>query len=272
MLAYYAQEGGFFTKAGLAVEMTSFPSTGGIMPGIAADALDVGIGDMIQIATATQHGVPLGFFAGGALYSSDSPTTVLCVSKNSSIRTAKDLEGQTVAVPAFGTQSAASTSEWLRANGADVAKVKLFELSFTLAGAALERGTVQAAMLGEPFINFARNDTRVLAKPFDVIAKSFYINSWFAKRDWAARNAPLLRRFTAAIYEAGRWANTHQDDTLQILAKVQKLEIERIRTMARITWASSLETRLMQPVIDIGAKYKLLDQRVAAGDLIVRNA
>ena len=225
---------------------------------------------MIQLGTAVLHGVPFGFFAGAALYASDAPTTVLCVEKNSSLRSAKDFEGQAIGVVALTSQSAVATTEWLRANGADVTKIKMFELPFPAMAPALVRGTVAAALIGEPFINFALNDVRVFAKPFDIIAKSFYIGAWFASRDWARSNADVLRRFTETIYETARWANGHQGETLQILSKIAKIEIERVRTMNRVVWATSLDPRLMQPVLDIAAKYKLIDRPVAAADLILK--
>ena len=225
---------------------------------------------MIQLATAVLHGVPFGFFAGAALYASDSPTTVLCVAKSSPVKTAKDFEGQTIGVVALTSQSAVATTEWLRANGADTSTIKMYELPFPTMAAAIEHGTVAAALIGEPFFNFARDQIRVFAKPFDIIAKSFYIGAWFANRDWARSNAEVLRRFSGAVYETARWANAHQGDTLQILSKVTKIEIERVRTMNRIEWATSLDPKLMQPVLDIAAKYKLIDRPVAATDLMLK--
>jgi ABC-type nitrate/sulfonate/bicarbonate transport system substrate-binding protein len=45
----------------------------------------------------------------------------------------------------------APTNEWLPVNGADPAKVKLFELPFPNMNTAFARGTVAAALQGEPF-------------------------------------------------------------------------------------------------------------------------
>jgi NitT/TauT family transport system substrate-binding protein len=267
---YFAADQGIFAKNGFNVELTPFPNSAAIVQAAAGGAIDLGMADMIQLGTAVLHGVPFGFFAGAALYSSDAPTTVLCVAKNSAFRTAKDLEGQAVGVVALTSQSAVATTEWLRANGADVAKVKMFELPFPAMAPALARGTVAAALIGEPFVNFARADVRVFAKPFDIIAKSFYIGAWFASRDWAKGNADLLRRFSETVYETARWSNSHQPETLQTLSSVAKVEIERVRTMNRVVWATSLDPRLMQPVLDIAAKYKLIDRPIAATDLILK--
>ncbi len=267
---YFADAQGIFAKNGFNVELIPFPNSAAIVGAAAGNAIDLGMADMIQLATAVLHGVPFGFFAGAALYASDAPTTVLCVAKSNPIKTAKELEGQAVGVVALTSQSAVATTEWLHANGADTSTIKMFELPFPTMAAALERGTIAAALIGEPFFNFARDQIRLFSKPFDIIAKSFYIGAWFANREWARTNADLLRRFSATVYETARWANGHQSDTLQILSKVTKIEIERVRTMNRIVWATSLDTKLMQPVLDIAAKYKLIDRPVAATDLMLK--
>jgi ABC-type nitrate/sulfonate/bicarbonate transport system substrate-binding protein len=51
------------------------------------------------VALALIHGFPMVAFAGGCTYSKQSPTRVLVVAKSGPIHTARDLEGQTIAVP-----------------------------------------------------------------------------------------------------------------------------------------------------------------------------
>lgn len=266
----YAQELGAFARAGIGAEITFFPNAGAIVAAVIGGAIDIGMADMIQIANLVGHGFGAGFFAGASMYSSDAPTTLLCASKSSSYATARDLEGQSLAVPALTSLTSLAAKEWLAANGADVTKVSIFELPFAQMAPALTRGTIAAAMIGEPFITYARNEVRAIAKPFDVIGRSFYIGAWFAPRAWASQNAALVRRFTGAVYETARYANAHQDRTLAWLGKYAKIEVDRVRTMRRITWASSLDPLLMQPVLDLAVKYREIERPVRAEDLVIR--
>src|ERR1700722_12577572 len=89
--AYYAQDQGFFTNAGLTVELTTFPNGAAISAGVAGGALDVGVSNPVQLANAIVHGVPFVYIAGGALNSTAAPTALLCVAANSPIKTARDL-------------------------------------------------------------------------------------------------------------------------------------------------------------------------------------
>jgi NitT/TauT family transport system substrate-binding protein len=270
--AQYAQEGGFFAKYGISAEITSFPNAQAIVQAAAGGAIDVGMADMIQLVNPILKGVPLAYFAGGSLYRSDAPATLLVVGKSSAVQKAKDLEGQTIGVVALNSISSMSVTEWLRRGGADLSTVKIFELPFSTMVPALDRGTIAAAFLAEPFLSGNRSDLRILASTYDTIAKQFYIGAWFSSRDWMTGNADLSRRLTQALYDTARWANTHRDDTAAILAKISKLELERIKTMTRAVWATSLDPKLMQPVIDLAAKYKLIEKPVNAADLIFKGA
>jgi NitT/TauT family transport system substrate-binding protein len=264
---YFAADGGIFTRAGLTVELTSLST---ITQAIAAGALDVGLSDPVQVAHAVNAGVGLVFFAGGGLYASDAPTTLLCAGKNSPLRGAKDLEGQTIGVQQLASLGSLAAREWLRQNGADLQKVQLVEIPFSEMTAALGRGTVAAAVLAEPFLSDARGDVRPLGKVYDAVAKSFYISGWFASRDWLAKNADAAKRLTQAAYDAGRWANTHRDESGAILAKYAKLDLARVRAMTRATFATSLDTSRMQPLLDLAYRYKQLEKPVDARDLIAR--
>jgi ABC-type nitrate/sulfonate/bicarbonate transport system substrate-binding protein len=135
-------------------------------------------------------------------------------------------------------------------------------------GSALARGAVAAALMGEPFIADNKDTIGKLAVPFDSVARSFYIGCWYAQRDWLAKNADAVRRFTSAIYAAGAWANTHRSASAAIEATYVKLDVERLRAMPRNSFALALDPKLMQPVLDLALRYKMLTAPVAAPDLV----
>jgi len=267
---FYAQELGYFKRAGLNVEVTISGRAGAAAEMVAAGALDVCLADPIQVAHPFNAGVPLAFFAGGGLYTSDHPTTLLVVAADSPIRSAKDFAGQTIAVIGLASISSVAVREWLRQNGADVDRVKLAELQFASMVASLQRGVVAGAFLAEPFLSAATGSVRVLAKAYDAISTSFAISTFFSSRVWIAKNRDAARRFAAVMYDTARWANAHQNDSAEILAKISKIDLERIRAMTRITYAGSLEPQQLQPTLDAALKYNQLERRVDARDLIYK--
>lgn len=137
-------------------------------------------------------------------------------------------------------------------------------------GPAVGRGTIAAAMISEPFLSAARDDVRPFAKSFDAVAKQFLLNAWFARRDWLAANPDIARRLFAAAIDSARWANTHHAESAAVLAKIAKLDPTTITAMTRASYATSIEPRFMQPILDVAVKYKVLDRPLNAADLIVR--
>jgi ABC-type nitrate/sulfonate/bicarbonate transport system substrate-binding protein len=261
---YYGLDSGMFKRAGLDVEILTFSNAGQIIQACAGGSVDIGLADMIQIANAAERGLPYRFFAGAGLYTSSAPTTVLCVAKDSPVKTAKDLNGQTVAVVALSSISSLSVQQWLKANGADISTIKIYELPFAVMAPSLQHGTVAAAFLAEPFLSTAKDQVRWLGKAYDAIAKEFYIAAWFASKDWLAANPAVAKRLQTAVYDVARWSNANHDQTAVILSKYSKLGVDRVDAMTRAVFTTSLSPNLMQPVLDIAARYDLIKQPIAA--------
>jgi len=265
----FAVDGGFFRRAGIDVDVTMFTNAQAMVTAAAGNAIDVGMADVIQIGNGIIRGVPLGVIASGALYDKSNPTAMLCVAQDSAFRSARDLAGQTIAVVSLAAFGAISIQEWLKGNGTDPKSVKLLEMPFAPMAAALGRGTVAAALIGEPFLSAARGEVRMLADTYPAIASSFYIAVSFAPRDWIARNRETARGFVRAVYDTARWANGHRDDSAAMLAKYAKIDVERVRAMNRASFATTpLDRRLMQPVLDVGLAYGFMPKALAASEMI----
>jgi NitT/TauT family transport system substrate-binding protein len=268
---YYAQELGFFKRAGLNVEITTLGNGAAIAQAIAGGALDVGGTNLVGLGTAIAHNIPFALVAGGGVYSSNAPTTVLCVAKNAPYKTAKDLEGKTVAVPSLKDLTYAAAAAWLEQNGADISTVKFVEISFPEGAAALERGTVAAAMIAEPSLSKGlKGSVRIFGKAFDGIAKQFMITATFGTNDWIRKNAETAKKLADVIYETARWANAkaNQGRSGEILAGVAKLEPSVVQSMTRATYAVGADPKLLQPPLDIAYKYKFIERAMSASELL----
>lgn len=263
----YAQEQGFFKQAGLNVELQPFASAGSAAEAVIAGAIDVGVVDCLQVANAYIHGFPLAIFAGNCVFAKESPTLVMVTSKTGAIHTPRDLENQTIGVVAYKSLSSSAALEWLRVNGADPAKVKLFEMPFPDMNTALQRGTIAAALQGEPFLSAGKADNRVLGIPFEALGKAFYVNIYAASRPWLTANGPLAHRLATTFYDTARWVNGHRPETAVIESRFTKLTLDVARTMARNTFATSFDPHLISPVLDIGFKYQLIARQVNAQEI-----
>jgi NitT/TauT family transport system substrate-binding protein len=267
--AYYAQERGDFRKAGLNVEITTFTNGASVTQAVVSGAADIGISNVVQIGSAVQHNIPIRYFAGGGLYSTDEPTSALCVAQNAAIHDAKDFEGKTIGVSTLKDTSTIATQAWLAAHGADLAKIRFVEMPFSAMGPALARGTIDGAVISEPSLSASRTaGARIFAKSYDGIATRFLISGWFATQDYEGRNAATLKKFAQVIYATARWANTHRADSAKILVKYAQLDPLVVREMARCQYAENLDVKTIQPALDAAAKYGALDRAMQATDII----
>jgi len=270
---YYGVECGAFEQAGLNVDVQTFNGGGIMLQACAGGAIDVGIGDVIQVTSAINAGIPLAIFAPSALYVSDAPTTVLVVAKDGPVQSAKDLIGKTIAVTSLNSLQEISTREWLHQHGGDPARTTFVEMPGTGMIEAVLHGTIAGAVPG--YTNMAVEQDRVrllrsLGKPFDVVAKTFVLSNFYARRNWLLANTDVARRLAGAIYATARWSNEHHADTARVLVKNQRIDPAVAARMTRAQYATSLDLQMLQPIVDIAAKYKAVKQPIAAADLVVK--
>lgn len=266
----YGAGAGIFARDGIEAQVSMFPTAGPISAALAGNALDIGTVDVILLANAVGHGLPFVAIASSGLFRTQEPTSGLCVLSTSPLRTGKDFEGTTIALGTLASLTSVSLKMWLTRNGADVRKVQFAEMKFTEMAAALQRGTVNAAYMVEPMLTQYADQIKLVATPYSAIADSFPISVIITTRAWLARNPDLVMRFVRAVYETARYANGNRDQTAAALAKSTGLDVGLIERMRRTTFGTSLDAKMLQPVLDAAASAKLIDRPVNAVDLIAR--
>jgi NitT/TauT family transport system substrate-binding protein len=252
---YYAQDLGYFKDVGLDVHITPMTNSGAIIAAIAGGGGDIGNAVVGSVADARSKGIPILFIAPAGLYDAKSPTAALAVLKDSPIRKAADLTGKVVAVSGLNDLTYFATRAWIDKNGGNSAAVKYIELPFPAMAAAVLQHRVDAAYTIEPFYTVAASQLRVLARAAESVAPRYQATGWIANESWLATHADLALRFAAAIHRTALWANSHQKESAVILLKYLKINPAIVEKMRRVTYAVTLEKRLVQPPIDTAAKY-----------------
>jgi NitT/TauT family transport system substrate-binding protein len=270
-LAYYAFENGVFRKYGITAQIQTIRtgSGAGIAGAVIGGALDIGEGDIIAVAAAREHGLPLLLIAPSFLHRGPAPVSALIVAKSSAIHTGADLNGATIAVPSLTGPAKLVTVAWLKKNGADLASVKYVELPQTAMAAAISRGTVAAATTTEPNLAGALDDVRVLGYVYDAIGNPLQVTSWFATEDWIKANTDVARRFVAAVRESAVWANNPKNHAASaaILQKYTPFDSALLPKMHRAQYGEYFDPVTIQPLLDAAYDQKSLPKPIAAKDL-----
>ncbi|HYZ15026.1 MAG TPA: ABC transporter substrate-binding protein [Candidatus Acidoferrum sp.] len=269
--AWYAQDEGFFRKVGLDADVQILRGSGaGITAAVVGGGADIGEADLIAIAAARQHGIPLVILAPSGMYNGQAPTTQLIVQRGGPIKSAKDLDGKTVAVLSLEGPSKVGTAEWIDHNGGSSANVHFIEMPAPQMGEAVARGTIAAATVPEPMLTLAREKTQVLGDVYTAIAPRFQLAAWFATVDWVKKNPAAAKAFAEAIHEAAVWGNkpANHARSADILAKHTKIDPALLPRMTRATYGETFDTSLAQPLLDAGTKYRSLQKQQSARELI----
>jgi NitT/TauT family transport system substrate-binding protein len=265
----YAQALGLFKKYGVDVDVGIVSSGEAAAAAIVGGSADIGAANVVSLVLAHEKGVGFTFVAPGAEYVGRAPTNALIVAKTSPIRTPQDLIGKTLGVIALGDINTIAIRAWLEHNGVDASTVHFIELPNPQMAAAVERGSIDAAIISSPALAPAMQTGRVLGLPYSAVSERFAINAWYAKKDWVATHRDAVQRFTRAVTEAQLWANKDHAASAKILVADAKLDPDLVATMTRATFAPKLDDALIQPLIDLMAKYGRIAAPFPASDLYV---
>jgi NitT/TauT family transport system substrate-binding protein len=268
--ALYALKSGLFRKAGLNVEIAPMNSGAAVASAVAGGAVQIGNSSLISIMEARSRHIPFTLVATSGMIETNVPYAAMVVKKDAPYRTARDFNGKTLASPALRDLNAISMSAWLDQNGGDSTTVKFVELSPTATLEAVASGRVDAGIIGTPVltVGLESGSVRVFAKAFDAVAKRFIHIAWFTLEDWAAKNAETVGKFARAMHESAVYCNAHPTETVDLITEFGKVDGKMAARMARVTFAEYLSAKDIQPLVDVAAKYHVIDARFDAQELI----
>jgi NitT/TauT family transport system substrate-binding protein len=268
---YYAEDMGFFKKAGLNVSIVSLTNGSAIAAAVANGALDIGFSNLVSIATAHAKGVPFTIIAPAALHLATASTAALFVAKDSSYMDAKSLNGMTIAVNGLKNITELATRAWLDVHGGNSSTIKFIEMPMPQMAAAIRQGRVDAAMgsiIYDPTLNTPAATERIIGDTYDGVAARFLVTGYFTTTDWVTKNPDAARKFARAIFESAQWANKNRVASAEIVSRRLNIPLDLVKGVTRSTYAEVLDPKLIQPLIDATARYKLIAQPFPADELV----
>ncbi|HEY5349173.1 MAG TPA: ABC transporter substrate-binding protein [Candidatus Lustribacter sp.] len=271
MPVLYAQQTGAFRRAGLDVHLTRATSGSAVAAGVAGGSVDVGKSSVVSIVTARAKGVPFVWIAPASVYNPASPDGGLIVAANSAIKTARDLNGKIVAVPALGDLNSIATRAWADQNGGDSKSIQFVEVPVAAQAAALDEGRIAAAGIINPFLGEAMHSgkARFLAPFYSAIANKFMLSGWFTLADFAARHRDAVAAFQRIIDSASTFTNAHHLETAPLLVSWSGITLDQATHFPRMTNGTRIAADDIQPVIDLLAKYGVIPKAFDAREMIV---
>lgn len=268
---FMAMEKGFFKAEGL--QLDAVPLAGGapIINGVTSGDLQFGWSNVISIYQAHVEGFDFKLIAGGATnVRGSNESHAIIVSKDSPIKSAKDLEGKTVAVNTLNNIVHLMAMAWVDKNGGNSSKIKFVEIPFPQMEPAIVAGKVDAISVHEPFAAVAarRPETRVLSNPWGDVLPKFLIASWFASEKWIQKNKETAQAFVRAINRGVDAIRADKEASRAAMIKWAGLNPDFAGKIGLPLFEKGVLEKDVQVTMDLTYKYKMISKPLKARDVL----
>ncbi|MER5789644.1 ABC transporter substrate-binding protein [Streptomyces sp. NPDC001980] len=252
---YLGQQKGIYQKYGLDVSMTTAQGGAAIVPGVASGQFQFGFSNTTSLMVAQSNGVQVKAVSNGVATTGvdGHDYGALVVKKGSSLKSAKDLEGKTVAVNTLNNILDTSVRESVRKAGGDPSKVKFVELAFDQMPAALEKGQVDAAMAVEPALTTVLNQGGTeIASPYVDVARDLTVAMYFTSQKYAKQNPQVVDKFQKATAEALAYADSHPDEVRDVVSTYTEIPSSVLSKITLPKWPQDISRSSVETLEKLG--------------------
>lgn len=201
--AFVAKDNGYFEKHGLDVTMIKIALASNVPGALVAGSLDIGMGTPPMLLVTAESGLDLVAIASVSRLVKDNPFVSLIARPSANIKEAADLKGKKLGVPGFNSSMDISIRKWLMDRNVNPSDVNIVEAVFPQMHDLLANGTLDAAIVLEPFRSLIIGDgTGINVRDFFAdLSPDALAAIWMAKADWIAKHRDTVKNFRAALSE-----------------------------------------------------------------------
>lgn len=243
---YLGIKKGIFKAEGLNVVPTPLENATAISAAVNGGSVQFGEISTDSFLLAASNGVPLKAVAGGgdqpapASTNSHDDTNVVLVPPKSDIKSAKDLEGKTVAVNQLHALFQLTIEATMQRAGADPSKVNFVVMSFSQSLQALMAGRIDAAAEVEPFVTQGLQGGAKIAVnlfPFDSSQQTNWVTGvYVVSSKYAEKHPGVVESFRKAMATAESYAEAHPDEVRDTVPSYSKVDPAMAKVMILQHW------------------------------------
>jgi len=254
----WALETGAFRKAGLDVVLQKANSGSAVAAAVAGGAINIGKSSLVSLLIGRSKGLPFVLVSAAGIYTAEYPTAGMVTANNSTLKTGKDCNGKIMGVGALNDLTQLGTEAWVDATGGDSKTLRYVELPASAIAESVASGRVDAGTMPNPAFGqaIASGKVRLLSYCVSAVARRFIQAAYFATADYILKNRETVAAFRRTVEEAAVYANAHHDQMIPVISKFTGVEPRAILAQPRQILGTSLDIRLIQPLVDAAVKYK----------------
>jgi NitT/TauT family transport system substrate-binding protein len=267
---YYALQQGLFAKAGLDVKVQPMSGGAAAVAATVGGAINIGYGNTFTVVQAHAKQIPISLVAPGTLYQKQTVVAQLLVASDSPLKTPADFAGKTIGVSSLNDLVTLSVRAWIESAKVDSTKVNFVEVPPASAMNALTANRVAAIILYDPFLGGAlAQGAKVIANPYDYIARDFLISAWFVSNQWATDHRDAALAFARVLEQVTPYVSAHYTELLPMVSKAIGVPLETLEKTPKSVVATSLRAAQVQPVIDTAVRFKAIAAPFKAQEIML---
>jgi NitT/TauT family transport system substrate-binding protein len=269
---------GYFKAEGLDIEVTTSPVSNPLLTQLAATQLDIAFSNIVTVSQAIENGLDFKVVLPGTLMKKGNDVNPCIVASDSPIRTAKDMEGKRMAMPALNNIIWLYGRAWLEKNGADLSKVRIVEVPFPQMQDALLTGQIESACPTEPFFTRAMETgkVRVLGFVYHETTDNLESVMGLARGTWLKdpANAAVMERFARAYRKGVAFMeqNKKGPEGVRIIAAFTKMDPAVVAKIQTPVFPMVVNPKTIQDMSVLMMKHGLLKKPADVNGFLYQTA
>jgi NitT/TauT family transport system substrate-binding protein len=267
---YIAQQRGLFAAQGLHVNISPAISGATTIGGQLGGKFDVTMGNYVsylqndseQLSGASKANDPFEVLAAGSIMLANNQ--VMLTRAGSPIHSVADLKGKKIGVNVKGNIGFLLMSALLKANGLNPNQVTFVPVEFPAMGAAIQKGTVDAAWMPDPFVTSDEQQygEQPLADLNQGAVAGLPIAGYMVTRNWVHKYPHTAEAFRRAIIEAQRIADTNPTAVQQGVMAYAHVTKQVAALMSFANYPVDTDPVPIQRVADLMQQFKVTTTRL----------
>jgi len=242
-----------FEAEGLQVKIQPVAQSIAALPALKNGQLDLIAGaNYVTFLQAHQQGtLKLRILADAA---AEAPKFMqLLVLSDSPIKTAKDLEGKTVAVNILNNIQSLTLNQILKAGGADPSKVKYRAVQFPLMDKALANHDVDAVHTGEPFgtVIQGKLKARMVIDGGGAPVTGLPVSGYVTTEEFVTKYPKTAAAIQRVLLKAQQLAAGDRSQVDSVLPSYAKVDEQTAKTLVLPEYPASLDAGKLQRLADL---------------------
>jgi NitT/TauT family transport system substrate-binding protein len=261
---FLGKQKGFFTKQNIDLDLSTAGGGAAIIPGVISGQMQFGFSNISSMMIAQTKGLNLVGVAPGASSTGEAGKdfAAIIASGDSPLKSAKDLEGKTVAVNNLNNIGDTGVRAAVRAAGGDPTKVKFIEIPFPDMPAALADRRIEAGWIVEPFLTIARDrGAKVVSWNLLDVSPKMMIAVYFTSEKYAKENPDMVKRFKTAITESLAYADSNPDEVRKMIPTFTRITPEIAARINLPKWPTEMNRQSSAVLAELALKDGLVTKK-----------